>query len=58
MHTLGHDVSIWREVHKSETGQHISPKIYTHVHKVFSTHSEEKKILIVPTELNVNWDTH
>ena len=45
MHTLGHDVSIWREVYKSETGQYISPKIYTHVHKAFSTHSEEKKFL-------------
>ena len=29
-------VSIWREVHKSETGQHTFPKLCTHVQKPFS----------------------
>ena len=42
MHTLAQVVSIWREVHKSETVENIFPKLCTHVYKPFSTHMNQK----------------
>ena len=42
LHTFAQVMSIWHEVHKSKTGQHVFPKLCTYVHKPFSTHLGQK----------------
>ena len=43
MLSLARVESIWSEVHKSKTSRHIFSKLFTHIHKPFSTHLIENK---------------
>ena len=54
VHIFARIAWIWREVHKSETSQHIFPKLCTHIHKPFSKHLSKTIMIIIMVIKNKN----